>query len=177
MKTDEEMTGIIKEQFGEAQGGQLIEAFRQAYPGKPLCDIYAADSAAFRYEVKKWVHERAKAGAAGTYEYLFTLEFPFNGGTPAWHCSDIPFFFHNLDKAPVVNIEGVSDRLRDQIFDAFMQFVRTGKPDTKLLPKWPACTEDDEATMVFDRECEVRHQYDDAFIRLHYDLNVSPMMF
>lgn len=176
-KTDEEMTGIIKEQFGEAQGGQLIEAFRQAYPGKPLCDIYAADSAAFRYEVKKWVHERAKAGAAGTYEYLFTLEFPFNGGTPAWHCSDIPFFFHNLDKAPVVNIEGVSDRLRDQMFDAFIQFVRTGKPDTKLLPEWPACTAEDEATMIFDRECEVRHHYDDAFIKLHYDLNVAPMMF
>ena len=39
-------------------------------------------------------------GKAGTYLYDFTLEFPMMHKI-AWHCSDIPFFFHNTDKVEI----------------------------------------------------------------------------
>lgn len=171
---DDKMEKIIKEQFGDENGTKLIHAFKKAYPEKELCDIYAADSAAFRLETKKWVAKRVEEKTADTYAYLFTLEFPFNGGTTAWHCCDIPFFFNNIEKVPVVNIDGVSERLRDQIFGAFMKFVYTGVPETESMPKWEKCREEDEVTMIFDRSCEIRHNFDTEFIQLHYNLKVSP---
>lgn len=39
-------------------------------------------------------------GKAGTYLYDFTLEFPMMHKI-AWHCSDIPVFFHNTDKVEI----------------------------------------------------------------------------
>ena len=172
---DDKMEEVIKKQFGNDAGDRLIQAFRKAYPEKMLCDIYAADSSAFRYETKKWVAKSADERYADTYSYLFALEFPFNGGTPAWHCSDIPFFFHNIEKVPVVNVEGVSERLCGQIFEAFMSFVHTGIPSSKLLPEWKKCSKTDEVTMIFDKECEVRHNFDTEFIQQHYDMKVSPL--
>lgn len=171
---DDQMTVIIKNQFGNEDGERLIRSFKAAYPEKNLCDIYAADSMAFRKETKKWIARSAEGRSAGTYSYLFTLEFPFNDGTPAWHCSDIPFFFNTIDKVPVVNIEGVSEHLCKQIFTAFMSFVHTGIPASDLLPEWVPCRKDDEATMIFDKECQVRHNFDTEFIECHYDLDVIP---
>ncbi len=173
---DDQMAVIIKNQFGNEDGERLIRSFKEAYPKKNLCDIYAADTAAFRKETKKWIAQSAIERSAGTYSYLFTLEFPFHDGTPAWHCSDIPFFFNNLDKVPVVNIEGVSDRLCRQIFTAFMNFVREGVPASELLPEWVPCRKDDEATMIFDQECQVLHNFDTEFVQCHSDLEVTPFV-
>ena len=51
----------------------------------------------------------------------------------------------------------VSDRLQEQIFGVVMAFARIGKPEYEGRPQWPASREGDEATMIFDRVCEVRH--------------------
>ena len=62
------------------------------------------------------------------------------------------------------NIEGVSDRLEEQIFCAAMQFAKTGDPNHDGLPYWSPVTSSDEPTMIFDRECEVRHNFDDQLL-------------
>ena len=59
-------------------------------------------------------------------------------------------------------IPEVTERLENQMFGAFMEFVRTGKPAQELLPEWTAVTEEQEPTMIFDKECEVRYNFDDA---------------
>ena len=82
----------------------------------------------------------------------------------AWHCSDIPFIFHNTHLVELSNIEGVSDRLEEQIFRAAMQFAKTGDPNHDGLPYWSPVTSSDEPTMIFDRECEVRHNFDDQLL-------------
>ena len=68
-------------------------------------------------------------------EYICLLYTSQNQKT-AWHCSDIPFVFHNTELVPVANIPGVSDRLEEQIFGAVMAFARTGKPEYEGLPQW-----------------------------------------
>ena len=84
----------------------------------------------------------------------------------AWHCADIPFFFHNTDKVEICGMPGVSDKLEEQMFGAFMAFVRSGDPNFEKLPAWPAVTKSEEPTMIFDRECEVRMNFDDALYEL-----------
>jgi len=53
------------------------------------------------------------------------------------------------------------------MFGAVMAFARSGKPEYGALPQWPASREDDEATMIFDRVCEVRHNHDNRLLKLH----------
>lgn len=103
----------------------------------------------------------AKGKKAGTFLYDFLLEFPIHHNMIAWHCSDIPFFFHNTDLVEVCQIPEVGQRLECQMFEAFMSFARTGKPESDKLPEWEAVTEEKEPTMIFDRECEIRYNFDD----------------
>lgn len=79
----------------------------------------------------------------------------------AWHCSDIPFFFHNTNLVEICQIPEVGERLESQIFEAFMAFAKNGKPECDKLPQWEPVTAEEAPTMIFDRVCEIRYHYDD----------------
>jgi len=44
--------------------------------------------------------------------------------------------------------------------------VKTGDPNHEKLPAWPKVTPQQEPTMIFDRKCEVRMNFDDALYEL-----------
>ncbi|MGN1155105.1 MAG: carboxylesterase/lipase family protein [Agathobacter sp.] len=161
--TETEINEIVGKVYGE-HTKDILAAFAKAYPGKNLTDILNIDRA-MRQPSKKLAAMHAKGNKAGTFLYNFTLEFPMMNKI-AWHCSDIPFFFHNTDKVEVCQIPGVTEKLKTQMFGAFMNFVKTGVPAQKNLPEWTSVTETEEPTMIFDRECEVRYHYDDELFQL-----------
>lgn len=159
----EMVQSILTQRYGTY--AESIQAeYTKAYPGKHPLDLLNLDTI-FRVPTKQFIHAFAQAGGK-VYPYLFALEFPYQHGRIAWHCADIPFVFHNTELSPVANIPNVTDRLESQIFDAVMQFARTGDPNHAALPAWPASTAEDEATMVFDRTCELRHNFDDKLLEL-----------
>lgn len=49
------------------------------------------------------------------------------------------------------------------MFDAVIHFAETGNPNHSGIPQWPVSTEEREATMIFDRVCTVRFNFDDYF--------------
>lgn len=157
--TEQERMDIVRRVYGE-HTEEMAEIFAKTYPGKDLTDLLSVDRV-MREPSKKLAAMHAQGKKAGTYLYEFTLEFPMMHKV-AWHCSDIPFFFHNTDKVEVCAIPEVTERLENQMFGAFMEFVRTGKPAQELLPEWTAVTEEQEPTMIFDKECEVRYNFDNA---------------
>lgn len=161
--TEAEMEAIVSKVYGE-HTKDILAAFAKAYPGKNPTDVLNIDRA-MRQPSKLLAALHAKGGKAGTYLYNFTLEFPMMHKI-AWHCSDIPFFFHNTDKVEICSIPDVTEKLEAQIFGAFMSFARTGAPSQENLPAWPEVTETEEPTMIFDRECQVRQNYDDELYRL-----------
>jgi para-nitrobenzyl esterase len=162
--TEAEMLAALTDKYG-ARAGELADCFRKAYPGKKVIELLALDRV-FRAPSKELAALAANEGKAPAYLYNFTLEFPYQGGKVAWHCSDIPYFFHNSDKVEVCNIPGISDILEKQIFESVMSFARNGSPEHGGIPAWPSVTPADEPTMVFDRECEVRHNYDGRLLAL-----------
>ena len=95
-------------------------------------------------------------------------------GKPAWHCSDIPFFFHNTDKVPVSNIPGVSDQLEDIMARMLVNFAYNGVPTAPGLPQWSPCVPGDLATMILDKECRLVHNFDDKLYEAYLPVAVDP---
>lgn len=157
--TNEEIREIIAKTYGEYTD-EVIEAFSKAYPGKNPTDVLSLDRF-LRQPSKKIAKMHAYGKQAPTYIYNFTLDFPFQNGKTAWHCSDLPFIFNNTDKVEVCNIPGISDKLEKQISGALIAFARTGCPEHEDLPTWPPVTPENIPTMIYDRTCEVRYNYDD----------------
>ena len=89
--------------------------------------------------------DRPRAGCCSFYP-----DFTFEAAARPWHCSDIPFVFHNTELVPSANISGVTPQLEQQIFDAVLAFARTGNPQHSGIPTWPASTPQQENTMLFD---------------------------
>ena len=159
LNRDEEMR-ILTNVFGDS-AGPLAALFEQAYPDKALTDLVFLD-ACTRKPTREYCMKKASESTAPVFNYVFTYEFPINDGRPAWHCSDIPFAFHNTELVPVCCIPDVSDRLEKNMSGAFTHFAWYGVPDHEGIPHWPACTPDKVATMRFDAACSVGIQHDRA---------------
>lgn len=156
---------LLTKRYGE-DTPELKKMFAEVYPDKHISDLLFLDSV-MRAPSSTFIKAKAQHPESSTYSFLFTYTFPFDDGHVAWHCAEIPFVFHNTCLAGAYNEEGVTDLLEKQMCDAWLNFARTGKPSSEALPEWPACTPDDEACMVFDRKCAVRHNHDHALIALH----------
>lgn len=148
------------------QAPKISELFARAYPDKDPSDALFVDSI-FRDPTIDFVAEKSRFPESATYSYLFTYTFPYEGGHIAWHCSEIPYVFHNTSLVPVCWDGETTERLEQQMTDAWLNFARIGDPNSRNLPHWPACTPGDEACMIFDRTCHVVHNHDHALIKLH----------
>lgn len=156
--TDEQIREIVSAVYGE-HTDEMIRLFRETYPGKVPTDLLVVDRV-MRQRSKAIAQLHAEGSSAGTYLYDFILEFPIHHNMIAWHCSDIPFFFHNTDLVEICQTEE-GERLEGQMFEAFMTFAKNGKPESDRLPSWKPVTKKEEPTMIFDRNCELRYNFDD----------------
>ena len=148
--------------IGQEAADKVIPVFEKAYPGRPVSHLLWLET--FRRSiVKKYTKERAKFGP-NTWQYVFDYDFPINHGLVAWHCSDIPFFFHDCELAPYTQGEG-SALLEDRMFESILAFMKTGDPATEALP-WKPVTETESNTMMLDTAPEVRVNYDDELLPL-----------
>jgi para-nitrobenzyl esterase len=49
---------------------------------------------------------------------------------------------------------------------AWINFARTGSPNAKKLPSWPAYIEQNGAMMIFDNKCEVKNNPDKELLSI-----------
>ncbi len=159
----EQEAAALRQRFGE-HTEEVTILFQNTYPEKPLRDLLMMD-AFVRDGVLNFMQARAKESpAAPGYCYLFGLDFSIKGGTPAWHCSDIPFLFHNSHRVACCNIEDVTDGLEEEMAGCLISFSYTGNPNHGNLPKWEPYTTQCPASMVFDRKSFCRPAHDQALI-------------
>lgn len=158
----------MKEKYS-TKAEAVRQAFHAAYPGKQKADALYPDS-----WLRPGAIETAKQKArqpAPVYTYVFTWETPVMGGIGmAYHCSEIPFVFDNIDKMEEATGGGKeAHRLAEEISQAWINFARSGNPNgpTKsVLPDWPTYTADNGATMILDDKSEVRYHHDDELMNL-----------
>ena len=119
----------------------------------------------FRSAGMQYIRKRAAFNHC-TYSYLMDLVFPIDEGRMAWHCSDIPLFFHNTELLSLYRGNEVLQATENDMFQALMAFARTGNPACNTLPAWQPCTEDKEYTMLFTEQPELVANHDEKLIPL-----------
>ena len=169
----------VKAKYGEEGGARILEEFRKQYPNTN--EVYAIDlDGLFLPATVEYVKKKAAEASAPVYNYLFAKVFDVDGGRAAWHCSDIPYFFHNADLIPLCHQPGW-EQMDQAMSAAFVNFARTGDPNNAGLPQWPACEKEKMVTMVLDDESYVRENMQDQLIPLmqqytppfHFDLSAA----
>lgn len=99
---------------------------------------------------------------APVYVAWFGWEPPmFNGRMRAFHCLDICFWFNNTDLMLTHTGGGERPRkLGEKMSDSLLAFMKTGNPNAKGLPYWPAFTKAKGETMILNDDCVVKNDPD-----------------
>ena len=155
----------VYDRYGQEIGEKALKLYRTAYPGKNELYLNDLDVMA-RAASAEYVRAKAAAHAAPVYSYLFAACFDYAGGRAPWHCADIPFFFHNTERAPYAYSILYRESLERQMVSSFVNFARCGDPNNVYMPCWNPSTETDLYTMVFDERTEQRLNYDDELVSL-----------
>jgi para-nitrobenzyl esterase len=147
----------------DAETDKLIAVYKKSRPEAGNTDLYleiASDS---------WIRmnmiteaDRKAAQKAPVYMYYFTWKSPVRDGklrTP--HTLEIAFMFDNVGFGePLTGSGPDQSALADKMSGAWAAFARTGNPNHKGIPAWPAYTAARRATMVFDNQCKVAYDPD-----------------
>jgi para-nitrobenzyl esterase len=143
---------------------EVVAVFKQAFPRKKVQDVLF-----FAMPNTRALAAKREAGKAPVYNYIFTYEYPVDGGIAAFHTAEIAFAFHNLSEPHVRVSTGEAPAgyaLQDKVSRAWINFARTGNPSQPGL-EWKPFANADPQTMVFDIVTECRN--------LHYD-KLAPLL-
>ena len=164
----EEVHRLVTEEFGD-RTKEIIGAYRRDYPEVTPFDLYATIAAApFRRPAVEQATRKALLGRAPAYSYVYCWRTPVLDGRPgSFHAAEIAFTFDNSEMCDHYS-GGTTEAflLSKQISTAWVNFARTGNPNHKGLPHWPAYTSEQRATMYFDTPCVVRNNPEGEGLRL-----------
>jgi para-nitrobenzyl esterase len=162
MPMDEVRRRLLK-QF--PKGDAVIEAIQKAHSIRKPFDIFSlAQGLPRRVDAIKMAGLKAEQAKAPAYVYKFAWQSPMvDGRARAYHCSEIPFAFFNSERASSMTGGGPGPMaLAEKVSDAWINFARKGDPNHAGLPAWAPFQKDARPTMVFDTQCELKKNMDDA---------------
>jgi para-nitrobenzyl esterase len=145
------------------KASEILQSFQQKYPKATPYELFSRISGMTgRQNAVLQAERKAAQAAAPAYLYWFQWQTPILDGRPrAYHCAELPFVFYNTDRCATMTGGGPDARaLSARMADAWLAFARTGNPNHKGLPKWPAFTAAECPTMVFDNTCAVANAPD-----------------
>jgi para-nitrobenzyl esterase len=137
---------LVQRGVAEIAVKDVIQAYQKDFPAASPSDLYfriQADRGARRNAIAQ-AEAKAAQNAGSVYMYYFAWNTPLlDGKLRAFHTSDLP-----LEMRLVLNPE--AEPLSMQLAGAWAAFARTGSPNGKNLPQWPAYSLKNRATMVYD---------------------------
>ncbi len=145
-----------------------IAAVKKAYPQTAKPSDYMDIDINFRAGAVRQADQKAVAGAAPVYAYVFAWSSPVNDGIyKSMHCMEIPFVFDNINRCEEMTGGGKdAQMLADKMSRAWIAFARTGNPNHKGLPTWPPYTAENGQTMLFDNVNQVKAHHDKELLQV-----------
>ncbi|MGI6243716.1 MAG: carboxylesterase/lipase family protein [Prevotella sp.] len=170
-QSDEQVMAMLHKMYGDATD-KYVSAFRKAYPQLKTIDMPLIDFK-YRPQALAQTETKAKDKAAAVWNYLFTYQSTSLDGTlKAMHCMELPYVFNNVTRC-AFETDALPEaiRLGDVMSSAWINFARTGNPNGKGVPQWPAYQPDKKYTMIFDVHSEARENVDGELQNLVKSLN------
>lgn len=138
---------------------RIVTSYRRRYPKATPYELstnISTDVSAM--SSIRLAERRAALGKAPTYVYVWAWETPVMG-LRAPHTMEIPFVFNHIDlsESMVGPISAEMRKLESDSAGAWAALARTGNPNHKGLPNWPAYKPEKRAVMVFDTPCRVEN--------------------
>ena len=102
---------------------------------------------------------KAAQGGAPAWVYLFAWKSKVNeGALAACHGMELPFMFANV-AAQREMTGGTKEayEMEDRMSAAWIQFIKTGDPNTPKLPRWEPFNPATQATMVLDNKSYMKY--------------------
>lgn len=155
--SDLQIQTFCKEKWGN-EYETILEEFKKVYPDNNPADVLFMDYKE-RDGQLNLVKKRLEIGG-DVWNWLFKKESDLNGGTVAWHCSEIPFVFHNVSFIEASFEPGISDQLEDIMCQAWVNMAYSGNPNGGCVPGWNKMQKDNIYTMIFDEKCKVEKNHD-----------------
>jgi len=164
--TAKEVDDQLTAAFG-AKKSDIVSEFKAAFPRKKVQDALFF-AAASRPTVKNLLNRKLENTKAPVYNYVYAWEYPINGGTTSFHCSELAFCFHALSVPQIKTATGggpVALALQDKVSQAWINFAKTGNPSQPGL-EWKPYTKEDPQAMVFDTVSQSVSLRDDKLVSL-----------
>jgi len=156
-----EVTQKLRNVYGE-NAEKIVNAYAKQFPECRPIEIWAlivSNRKGIISTAKAKLHQKTPV-----YMAWFGWQSPlFDGRHRAFHCLDISFWFLNTDR--MLTHTGGGDKpkaLSNKMADALIQFMYTGNPNCKSLPKWPEYTEEKGKVMILNDACTVKDDPDKA---------------
>ncbi len=158
--------GLRKKLAGWIQPNEIervAAGYRRLFPAASPSDLFFAITSARRVRQQAWAQAERKAAQNGAPVWLYELDWqtPVDGGK--WkspHGLDLAFVFDNAAKSESMVGKGEEQRaLAEQMSACWLAFARTGNPNNKTVPQWPAFRAPERATMVFDAKSRVANDF------------------
>jgi len=141
-----------------AEAGRVLDLYRTMYPEATREDRLIAMLTGSNFWIRTVMLAERKAARRKAPVYLYSLDWrsPACGGRlKAHHAMDLPFVFDTTEVPDTTKGAAGAGELAAVVSGTWAAFARTGSPENPALPRWPAYTPDERATMVFDSECRI----------------------
>jgi para-nitrobenzyl esterase len=155
--SDADLLASTTKLVGADKAPQVIAKYRKKYPkATPYAlSMYMSDDAQPGRGASLG-EARSKKGHAATYVYRWDWETPVMK-LLAPHTIEIPFVFNHIENCQSMTgpINAPMKQLQTQIATAWTSLARTGNPNHKGMPNWPAYTAENRSVMIFDTPTKV----------------------
>ncbi len=142
---------------------RVLTAYKKVHPKSNAFGLWAdiaasgVRSAAFTQSLRKSELRRAPA-----YAYVYAWRTPvLTGKLGTFHSAEITMVFNNAASCDRYTGGGAEAlRLSAQMSSAWAALAKSGSPQHPELPVWPAYESSRKASMRFDGDCKVEHDYE-----------------
>src|SRR6266851_3655671 len=141
-----------------AEAGRVIDLYRTLDPQGSREDRLIAMLTGSNFWIRTVLLAERKAARGAAPVYLYSLDWrspACDGRLHAHHAMDLPFVFDTTDVPDTTKGAAGARELAAVVSTIWAGFARSGSPQHPALPRWPAYTREERATMVLDSQCRV----------------------